>query len=1064
MGLTGMLDLRFARRCLPALITGAAVAAAPGAVDFQREVRPILSDNCFRCHGPDKETRMVNLRLDLREDAMAPRAKGPAVVPGDPAKSLLWQRVNHEKPALRMPPPYSHKTLTGEQKETLRRWIEQGAPWEEHWAYRAPERPAPPAVRNESRVRNPIDRFILARLEAAGLEPAPEADRRTLARRVALDLTGLPPTPEEVETFVEDAAPDAYERLVDRYLASPHYGEHRARYWLDAARYADTHGIHIDNYREMWPYRDWVIQAFNRDMPFDQFTTEQLAGDLLPNPTLEQRVASGFHRCNATTNEAGVIIEEVEAIYAKDRVDTTGAVWLGLTVGCATCHDHKFDPIKQKDFYSLAAFFRNTTQPAMDGNVHDSPPVIPVPSDADRPRWSELAAARDDIRQSMRRIEGSADPGFEAWLAGTERAGIERPLNAGSERVSLRLEAGAPPRAVYGSREKSLDLPAGAALGESELPGVPALRFADKAALALPNLKAIEADRPFSISVWFYFPEGEDRFVVASQNDPKRKSRGWVISVNARVPSLRIVGDEGRGINVAAGHLEQLVPGSWNHLVFTYDGTQSRKGLGVAWNGRLLAGQRRGDENISRLTGSINSGRPLRLAGDARNFLPGGAIADFRVFDRVVTEEEIRLLASWPRAYAARGKPAGALTPEERQALHVYYLNHVHREYRALTARLARIEDERNTIARRSPVTHVMQERTDQQPFAHLLYRGMYDQPRERLAPDIPGILPPMEPGMPRNRLGLAQWLLSPGNPLTARVTVNRYWQEVFGTGLVKTTEDFGSQGEPPSHPELLDWLAVEFRESGWQIKRFFRLMVTSAAYRQSAQASPEKLKIDPDNRLLSRGPRFRMDAEVVRDYSLAASGLLVPTIGGPSVKPYQPEGIWSAVAMPQSDTRHYRPDSGEKLYRRSLYWFWKRSAPPASMEIFNAPTRELCTVRRERTNTPLQALVTMNDPQFVEAARRLAELTLREGGGAGQRFDFMARRLLARPLTAREREVVRAAHRDYLAYYDATPREAKKLVAVGESPADKKLNPAELAAMTMVANQLMNLDEVLNK
>jgi hypothetical protein len=1023
--------------------------AAPPAIEFQRDVRPILSDACFHCHGPDKETRMAGLRLDRRDEATAQRKDGAAIVPKDPDKSLLWQRVTHASPAKRMPPAYSHKVLTDEQKEILKRWIEQGAPWREHWAFAAPVRPAPPAVKNTAWPRSPLDRFILARLEAAGLQPAQEADRRTLARRAALDITGLPPKPEDVDAFVNDPAPDAYERLVDKYLASPHYGEHRARYWLDAARYADTHGIHIDNYREMWAYRDWVINAYNRNLPFDRFTIEQLAGDMLPNRTIEQQIASGFQRCNATTNEAGVIIEEIEAMYAKDRVDTTAAVWLGLTLGCATCHDHKFDPLTQRDFYSLAAFYRNTTQHVMDGNIPDSAPVIAVPAGADRTRWEQLEKSRTTLLASLRKMEAARDPAFSAWVRSAPRRRIARPLDLKSQ--------------VFDLMGKPLDLPEGVTRGESGIPGIPALHFKEKASLELPNLKAIDADQPFTIAVWFYYPKAEERYVLASQSDPEDKNRGLVMWVSGRNPQFRLTADEGKSITASAGHLDQIRMGAWNHVVYTYDGSRVQSGMGIHINGRAVNTQGRDVKNT--LAGSVNTGKPLLIGRENKSFFPDGAIAEFRVYDRVVTEQEVRALASWPLAYAARRKPTPKLSVEERSALQAYYLNRWNQPYRTLAAKLHGVNMERSEIARRSPVTHVQEERTDQKPFAHILYRGMYDQPRDRVAPDVPAVLPRMKPGMPRNRLGLAQWLVAPENPLTARVIVNRFWQEVFGTGLVKTAEDFGSQGEVPSHPELLDWLAVEFRESGWDMKKFIRMLVTSATYRQSAQVTPEKLRADPENRLLSRGPRFRMDAEMVRDYALAASGLLNPQIGGPSVKPYQPDGIWEAVAMLGSNTRFYKRDAGDKLYRRSLYWFWKRSAPPASMDIFNAPTRELCTVRRERTNTPLQALVTMNDTQFVEAARMLAQRAMIRGGSdAGKRFEFLARSLLARDLDQREVEIVRRAWRDYLNYYDSNPGDAKKLLAVGESKADESLNKAEFAALTMVANQMMNLDEVLNK
>ncbi len=962
------------------------------AVDFQRDVRPILSDACFQCHGPDSGSRMAGLRLDTREGAFA-----RVIVPGKPAESPLYQRITQPNAALRMPPLASHKVLSEAQKTTLKTWIEQGAPWKEHWAFRAPLKAAIPAG------QHPIDYFARAKLRAEGLTPAAEAGRRTLARRLALDLTGLPPEPRDVEAFVADASANAYEKLVDKYLASPRYGEHRARYWLDAARYADTHGIHVDNYREMWPYRDWVIAAFNKNMPFDQFTVEQIAGDMLPNRTLEQQIASGFHRCGISTNEAGIIVDEVEAIYAKDRVDTTGTVFLGLTLGCATCHDHKFDPLSQKDFYSMAAFFRNTTQNTMDDNIPDTPPIVVVPREEDRARWAalnqELAAVK--ARQGT-------------LLAATRPApkDLQSPIEPAAEVFSMRKE----------------------------------VRFTKGEFLTLPNQRVFDADKAFSIATRIYFPEGEDSYAVASQNDPDKKGMGWLIEIGARVANFRLTGDDGKSMTVRAAHMEQMKQGSWNHLTVSYDGSREQAGLRLYLNGRVIPLQGGGDIN-TKLTGSISTDKPLLLGKERLRGFEGGAISEFDIFSRVITAEEASLLSAWPNA-------DGTLT----------YLTLFDAEYRGLTARTAALNEEARQIRKRGAVTLVMQERNDRKPVANILHRGMYDAPREEVPANVPAVLPGMDAGLPRNRLGLAKWLVDPANPLVARVAINRFWQEVFGTGIVKTAEDFGSQGTPPSHPELLDWLAVEFRESGWNVKGMLRLMVTSAAYRQAAVTTPEKGKRDPENRLLSRGPRFRMDGEVVRDSALSAGGLLDAAIGGASVKPYQPEGVWEAVAMNGSNTKFYSRDGGLNLYRRSLYTFWKRSAPPASMELFNAPTRENCTVRRERTNTPLQALTTMNDPQFVEASRALAERALLAGGGFDRQLDFVSMRALARPFRAEERAVLRRAYTDLQAHYERHLSEAGKLIRVGESKPDASLPAAEFAAWTMLASNVLNLDEALNK
>lgn len=1006
---------------------------------------------------------MVELRLDTREGAFTARENGTPIVPGNPQSSLVYRRIMEEDPARRMPPEHSRKVLTPQQKDILKRWIEQGASWKEHWSFVAPVRPELPEVKTNSWVRNPIDRFILSKLETAGLKPSPEADRRTLIRRLSLDLTGLPPTPDNVDAFIRDQSNDAYDKLVDRLLASPHWGEHRARYWLDAARYADTHGVHIDNYREMWPYRDWVIRAFNRNLAFDRFTVEQLAGDLLPNRTGEQQIATGFNRCNVTTNEGGVIIEEVEAIYAKDRVDTTGTVWLGLTVGCATCHDHKFDPISTKDFYSLTAFFRNTTQNPMDGNLPDTPPVIVVPREEDRVRWDQLKRDEADIKDRIERFEQRVDNTFETWLRSDDRRSMKTPLEPEVQLLGLSIDEQA--KLDTSGQTMFLSLPPGVTVGTGPSPDQKALQFGSGASVELPKFDLITADKPFSIATWVYQPKREDRFVVASQTNSQTNNRGWALEIGeflARSPSFRMTGEGGKSIKIIANFTVQLEPGTWNHLTVTYNGSREEAGLELYVNGKAVPRVlERPREMLARIDGNIQGDSPVRLGGDGKHYFEGGAISDFRVFSRAIRSEEATL---WLVLNAARRKQREQLNDTEIEAFRICFLNHRDSNYRELVAKLQSLAAQRHQIRQRGAITHVMQEKSDSKPMAHILFRGQYNQPREEVEANVPSALPQMPAGFPRNRLGFAEWLVSPFNPLTARVTVNRFWQEVFGSGIVRTTEDFGSQGQPPSHPELLDWLAVEFRESGWDVKKFYRLLVTSAAYRQSAIATEEKLSRDPDNRLLSRGPRFRMDAESIRDYALAASGLLVRTIGGPSVKPYQPDGVWEAVAMENSNTRFYKRDNGERLYRRSLYTFWKRSAPPASMEIFNAPTRESCTVRRERTNTPLQALVTLNDTQFIEAARYLAQRAILHSGDSDQQFDFIALHLLARSLEQNERAIVKLTHKSCLNYYDSHPEDAKKLLSVGESGPVETSTPSKLAALTMVASQLMNLDEALNK
>ena len=1032
-------------------------------VDFQRQIRPVLSDACFQCHGPDTKTRMAGLRLDVEETVFGARPAGTPLVPGDADSSLVYQRITATDASRRMPPKYSHKELDSDQIELIRRWIEEGASWEEHWAFRQQVRPELPSVKRQGWVRNPIDRFILARLEAAGLVPAVEADRRILARRLSLDITGLPPTPDQVKDFVADDSEGDYDNFVDRLMDSPAYGEHRARYWLDAARYADTHGLHIDNYREIWPYRDWVIGAFNRNLPFDQFTIEQIGGDLLPKPSEDQIIATGFHRCNITTNEGGVIADEVRVMYAKDRVDTTGTVWLGLTVGCATCHDHKFDPISQRDFYSLAAFFRNTTQQPLDRNIFDTPPFVVVPAKGDRQRWEALKESVPGALRSVVEKEAEAGSGFQEWLKERRLQSIDVDRFDSAETLSLQLSPS--PALLVATKKEPLRLPPGASV--INLDGSSTLHLAEEAFLETERFPGLSADDPFTISAQIRLTEEEATAVIATQFDSEEQ-QGWVWDLSGGLPQITLSVQNGRAIGLAATGQLKVEPNQWHQVTATYDGFRQRGGFTLYLDGRILPSRTIGRATRT-LEGSIQPEASLligirkREGGRRADHLEGG-LRDLRILSRALTASEVRLLNQWHLVRDSLDKSVADLSQEELSALRLHHLVRHDSDFRERNSQLQALLDEQSAILRRSAVTHVQQENQDSKPMAHVLFRGMYDQLKDQVAPATPGVLPPMPASLPRNRLGLARWLVDDGNPLTSRVTVNRLWQEVFGIGLVGTAGDFGSQGEAPSHPLLLDWLAVEFRESGWDIKHLFRLMLGSATYRQSALSNETKVKLDPDNRLLSRGPRFRLDGEVIRDYALAASGLLVSKVGGPSVKPYQPEGVWEAVAMDDSNTRFYSQDSGESLYRRSLYTFWKRSAPPPAMTIFNSTTREECTVQRERTNTPLQALLTMNGPQFFEAARHLAQLAIHSSAHLEGRIDYMVSRLLSRSLGASERAIVERAYGDYSRFYRENLDQAEQALTAGESEPDPNISEVELASLTLVANQLMNLDEVLNK
>ncbi len=1056
------IDLKFLRLSLAALVAANFSAnAASSKIQFNRDVRPILSQNCFACHGMDSAARKADLRLDRFADATAPRKDSlPPIAPGKPDKSELVRRVFTSDPDDQMPPPDSHKVLTAAQKEILKRWIAEGAKYQEHWALIAPTRPAPPKVRDRRLVKNPIDNFILARLEQEKLKPAAEADRRTLARRVSLDLTGLPPTPEEVDAFVKDKSPNAYEKFVDHLLASPHWGEHRGRYWLDAARYGDSNGIHIDNYREMWSYRDWVINAFNRNQPFDQFTIEQLAGDLLPNHSLDQEIATGFNRCNITTSEGGAIDEEYFVLYARDRTEATSAVWLGLTTGCAVCHDHKFDKISQKEFYSLSSFFNNTTQKAMDGNVHNTPPVTIVPTEEDRAKWATLLPQVQEAEKKIttRRQSGTND--FETWLPTVSAKTFSDKLPTNAPVFHAVLDEDQKPTLKVKVRDEMREvILATNALSQAGIVATKAYTTSGTNAPEISDVADFDKDQKFSYGTWVYLAKGRDG-AIFSRMDDTNNFRGWDLWIEGGKPGTHIVSKWPEdGLKVVAN--KAIEANRWTHVFVTYDGLLKGAGVKIYLDGEAQETSIQTDKltNSTRTTvpfkiGQRNTTAPVDTAG----------IQDVRIYDRVLQPPEIKSLAHDSRTAYLLSQPAEKREKKERDELYKNWLENFDPQFQEMKKVAAALEKEEAAIKARGTIAHVMHEK-DAPPEAYVLARGEYDKRKDKVEPNTPAALPAMPKEFPRNRLGLAKWLLLPENPLTARVTVNRFWQEVFGAGLVRTTGDLGVSGEMPSHPELLDWMAVEFRESGWDVKKFFKMVVMSATYRQAPAVTSDKLLKDPSNRLLSRGPRFRMDAEMVRDYALSASGLLVEKIGGPSVKPYQPEGVWEAVAMIGSNTRDYKRDSGEKLYRRSLYTFWKRAAPPALMDIFNAPSRETCTVRRERTDTPLQALATLNDPQFVEAARNLAERALKKSAdNEDARLDFMARHLLARPLRPEENKITGKVLAQLLTHYQSAPKEAETLITVGDSKPDATLDRPTLAAYTMVANELLNMDEVLNK
>ena len=1009
---------------------------------FGRDILPILSAHCFACHGPDAQARKADLRLDLPEAAHAPRDSGTALVPGSLDNSEAWQRIISADESLVMPPPSTKKPLTDAQKELLKKWIEQGARYQRHWSFTPPVKSEVPPSDKAGWQQNAIDRFLLAKMREKGLEPRPEANKSTLIRRVAFALTGLPPTPAEVEAFEHDTTPQAYENMVNRYLASPRYGEEMARHWLDVARYADTHGLHLDNLREMWAYRDWVVGAFNRNLPFDQFTIEQLAGDKLPNPTREQLIATGFNRCNVTTSEGGSIDAEFLFRYAVDRTATTLQAWMGLTGGCAVCHDHKYDPLTQREFYSLYSFFYSAADPAMDRNINVTDPFLRLPT-PDQER--DLA--------TLRQVEQQARQAFEQWL-GTQEVvdpSAQQPPAApvAVEDVWFDDEFPLHARLNCSSRNASTW---SVAPRTPVVSGLRALR---------QSFASSYTDRAENFGVPVTVPE-KARFSIFVRVDAREAPQTLMLELNTTRGVRRALwGNAEKMGGGAVGSPERLrvgdIPagGAWARLEVT----------GEQW--QLTGGEAVRGITLGQFGGVVDWDR-LAVSGELSP----------------AVDPRVSFLAWWkdrtgidtpgiPADLAGPLKegPEKDVAPEIKARLRQYFLQTAARpqgaEWQQARARLDLARAQRVVLEESLPGTFIFKD-LDQPRDAFVMTRGQYDKPGEKVTPAVPAIFPGLkldDPNRRPNRLDLARWLMAEENPLPARVTVNRLWQQFFGTGLVKTSDDFGAQGEPPSHPELLDWLAVQYRELGWNTKEFVRQMLLSLAFRQDARVSPDVLAKDPENRFHARGPRFRLDAEQIRDNALFVSGLINLKMGGPGVRPYQPPNIWEPVGYADSNTRFYLQDHGDDLYRRSLYCFLKRTAPPPFMSNFDGPNREQLCARRERTNTPLQALQLLNDTQQFEAARVFAERILDEGGpSTGDRLRFAIRTVLARQPADDELALLTRAVDHYRERYAADPEGARQVIHVGEAAVRSAASPTDLAAWTLVANLILNLDETVSR
>jgi hypothetical protein len=1031
-------------------------------LEYNRDIRPILAENCFACHGPDSAARKANLRLDVRESAIDSKA----IIPNDADRSSVIDRIFTDDEDEVMPPPEMKKHLSEDQKELLEKWIEQGAEYEPHWSFIPPAKAELPNSTESDWPINAVDHFVLEKLIANDMDPQVDTEPTKLFRRLHLDITGLPPKPADVAAFVDDYQADsesAMSNWIDQLMAKKSWGEHRARYWLDAARYADTHGLHFDNYREMWPYRDWVIRSFNTNQPFDQFTVEQIAGDLLENPTDDQLIATGFQRCNITTNEGGTIADENLALYASDRVQTFGWVYLGLTTNCCQCHDHKFDPTSMKDYYSLAAYFRNTTQPALDGNVKDGRgPVLTVPAESDAERWNVLPGEIEATKAQQNERNAASSDEFEAWLASldkdslsqtpsTEQLAIHVPLTEGE---GNEVKSAGDEPLTFQSDGKLKWTPDGRT-GPAPFPN-------QNTSIPIGDVADYEQDQSFSLGAWAKPKKLGDGAILARMENAN-DYRGWDLWVSNNAYSFHLIDLwPSNGIKVSTP-ANTVKPGQWQHVFATYDGSGTPQGIKIYING--VSQKLTVNTNTLKPKASIRTRVPTRIGRRSDNYAFNGAIQDVRIYDRLLNGKEISAIAKSGPVQNWLATEEAERTPDQKKGLKDHYLANEDKPYMKISEELTKLEQELIEIRKRSPITHIQKERMDRMPMANILLRGEYDNVGDEVKAATPEFLHPTPDDAPANRLGLAQWTVDPANPLTARVTVNRFWQEIFGRGLVVTPEDFGVMGALPSHPKLLDWLAVDFRENNWDVKRLFKTILMSRTYRQSAATTPEKTEKDPGNALLSRGPRFRMDAEMIRDYALNVSGLMSRKMYGPSVKPYQPEGLWDIVGLPGGDTRNFVQSKDADLYRRTIYTFRKRMSPPPNLEAFNSPSREFCTVKRERTNTPLQALVTLNDPQFVEAARNLATRALKAKKPSIQAMlQWLAMETLGRKLVAIETDILTEELVKFTRYYSEHAEDAKALINFGDSDPDDQLDAQELAAWTMICNQLLNLDELLSK
>lgn len=1050
------------------------VESLPEQVDFNYHIKPILSDRCFACHGPDENARSTDFRLDTEEGAFAAlvESKGErAIVAGDPHNSEIFRRIISEDPEYMMPPPESNLSLTEREVALITKWIEQGAAWKKHWSFIPLEKQNMPKVKNKAWPKNEIDRFVLAGLEQEGLQPSPPASKEQLLRRVSFDLTGLPPTLAEIDAFLADESPQAYEKVVDRLLASPAYGERMAIDWMDVARYADSHGYQADGLRTMWPWRDWVIESFNNNLPYDQFVTWQLAGDLLPDATRDQILATAFNRNHALNSEAGAIDEEFRTEYVLDRTNTMGEAFLGLTLECARCHDHKYDPIKQTEYFQLSAFFNNVKELGLASADGNAGPTVLLPEEEveKKLKFVQEKIAEQETALRQRTVDASKD--FNAdltFLKARRSASIDGlvahyPLDVIHDKTTPNLADPKKPAKIAGQPELEKG-----AVGQG-------LRFNDEYEyLSLPQTGMFEKTESFSIGVWVK-PEKKDDYAEILGNAGTKNPywRGYEVFLDS-VNRISIRLTHALPHNYIQVTTADAIPlKEWSHFMLTYDGSGKASGLNVYLNG-MPARVTVDFDNLYKSIIPVNKGfqreeRPIRVARSYRAFtgdngIFDGSIDDIRIYHRKLTYAEVARVYGIDPLSEALATPIANRSKAQQEIIADYYLNLHDRNFNETLNRLSDLRKEELALMETVQEVMVMKEMTTPRK-TFMLHRGVWDARGEEVHAGTPVGVMSFGEDLPANRLGLAKWIVDERNPLFSRVTVNRYWMQYFGNGIVRTPDDFGNQGALPTHPELLDWLALHFMQSEWDVKAFQKMIVMSATYQQSSNVDEELLKRDPSNELLARGPSYRLPAEMIRDNALAAGGLLVRKIGGPSVKPYQPEGLWEEKGEFSHFLLTYQPDKGEGLYRRSLYTFWRRTSPPPSMLVFDAGSRYLCAVERQTTNSPQQALVLLNDPQYVETSRVIAEQMMKEGGTNPQdRISHAFRLLTSRKPTGEELQLLIRLYDEEVANYKRDMKSAVELLSVGEHARDRSLDVVTLAANTVVANVIMNHDASYTK